>query len=58
MKSIETSKVLIIDDETAILRMLAMALSRKGYQVDTADSGKKSPKKLSSIDGELKYELS
>jgi DNA-binding response OmpR family regulator len=50
MKSIETSKVLVIDDETAILRMLAMALSRKGYQVDTADSGEKGLKKLQSND--------
>jgi len=50
MKSIETSKVLVIDDETAILRMLAMALSRKGYQVDTADSGEKCLKKLQSND--------
>ncbi len=50
MKSIETSKVLVIDDETAILRMLAMALSRKGYQVDTADSGEKALKKLQSND--------
>ncbi len=33
------AKVLVIDDETAILRMLAMALSRKGYHVDTADNG-------------------
>ncbi|HKJ97575.1 MAG TPA: response regulator [Desulfotignum sp.] len=50
MKSKETSKVLVIDDETAILRMLAMALSRKGYQVDTADSGEKGLKKLQSND--------
>ncbi|MFO7789660.1 MAG: response regulator [Bacteroidales bacterium] len=50
MKSIETSKVLVIDDETAILRMLAMALSKKGYQVDTAESGEKALKKLQSND--------
>jgi DNA-binding response OmpR family regulator len=48
MKSIETCKVLVIDDETAILRMLAMALSKKGYQVDTAESGKEGIKKLQS----------
>ena len=41
-------RVLIIDDEAAILRMLALALSRKGYQVDTADSGEKGIKKLQS----------
>jgi DNA-binding response OmpR family regulator len=53
MKSIETSKVLVIDDETAILRMLAMALSRKGYEVDTADSGEKGLKKLQTHDYDL-----
>ncbi|MEE4364090.1 MAG: response regulator, partial [Desulfotignum sp.] len=36
----------MIDDETAILKMLAMALSRKGYQVDTADCAEKGVKKL------------
>ncbi len=42
------ASILVIDDETAILKMLAMALSRKGYQVDTADSGEKGVKKLHS----------
>ncbi len=42
------ASILVIDDETAILKMLAMALSRKGYQVDTADSGEKGVKKLQS----------
>jgi DNA-binding response OmpR family regulator len=32
-------KVLVIDDESAILRLLALALSEKGYHVDTADNG-------------------
>jgi DNA-binding response OmpR family regulator len=32
-------RVLVIDDERAILRMLALVLSRKGYHVDTADNG-------------------
>lgn len=40
------ASILVIDDETAILKMLAMALSRKGYRVDTADSGEKGVKKL------------
>ncbi len=40
--------VLVIDDETAILRMLAMALSRKGYHVDTADNGELGIKLLES----------
>ncbi len=50
MKSIEACKILVIDDETAILRMLAMALSKKGYQVDTAESGKEGINKLQSND--------
>ena len=40
------ASILVIDDETAILKMLDMALSRKGYQVDTADSGENGVKKL------------
>ncbi|MFN2357710.1 MAG: response regulator [Desulfotignum sp.] len=44
----EPARVLVIDDETAILRMLAMALSRKGYHVDTADNGELGIKMLKS----------
>ncbi|MFO7911460.1 MAG: response regulator [Desulfotignum sp.] len=39
MKNTATGKVLIIDDEPGILRMLAFALSRKGYMSDTAQTG-------------------
>jgi len=39
-------RVLVIDDEAAILKMLAMALSRKGYQVDTAENGEQGIEKL------------
>jgi DNA-binding response OmpR family regulator len=50
MKMAETDttipRVLVIDDETAILKMLAMALSRKGYQVDTAENGEQGIEKL------------
>ncbi|HKJ97762.1 MAG TPA: response regulator [Desulfotignum sp.] len=46
----KAAKVLIIDDETAILKMLALALSRKGFGVDTADSGEKGVKMLQSND--------
>ncbi len=49
----KTIRVLVIDDEKAILRMLAMALSRKGYQVDTAESGKEGIIKLQSNDYNL-----
>jgi len=45
--------VLVIDDETAISKMLDMALSRKGYQVDTADSGEDGLKRLQSNDYDL-----
>ncbi len=46
-------RVLVIDDEAAFLRMLDLALSRKGYEVDTADSGEKGLKKLQSNDYDL-----
>ncbi len=39
-------RVLVIDDETAILKMLEMALTRKGYQVDTAVNGEQGIEKL------------
>ena len=47
------SRVLVIDDETAISKMLDMALSQKGYQVDTADSGEEGLKRLQSNDYDL-----
>ena len=46
-------RVLVIDDETAILNMLTMALSTKGYQVDTANSGEEGMNKLHSNDYDL-----
>jgi DNA-binding response OmpR family regulator len=46
-------RVLVIDDETAISKMLDMALSRKGYQVDTANSGEEGLKRLQSNDYDL-----
>ncbi len=46
-------RVLVIDDETAILSMLDRVLSQKGYQVDTAESGEKGLKKLQSNDYDL-----
>jgi DNA-binding response OmpR family regulator len=39
-------RVLVIDDETAISKMIARLLSIKGYQVDTADSGEQGIEKL------------
>jgi DNA-binding response OmpR family regulator len=46
-------RVLVIDDEAAILKMLAMALSRKGYHVDTAENGEQGIKKLRTGDYRL-----
>lgn len=46
-------RVLVIDDETAILKMLALALSIKGYQVDTADNGAQGIEKLRNGDYRL-----
>jgi DNA-binding response OmpR family regulator len=43
-------KVLVIDDEKAISKMLAMALSRKGYDVDTAENGEQGVEKLHMAD--------
>jgi DNA-binding response OmpR family regulator len=42
--------VLIIDDETSVLKLLTIVLSRNGYQVDTADSGEEGINKLQSND--------
>ena len=46
-------KVLVIDDEKAISKMLAMALSKKGYDVDTADNGEQGVEKLHIADYDL-----
>jgi DNA-binding response OmpR family regulator len=46
-------KVLVIDDEKAISKMLAMALSRKGYDVDTAENGEQGVEKLHIADYDL-----
>lgn len=40
------NRVLVIDDEPAILKMLSTALTSKEYMVDTADSGEKGIEKL------------
>jgi DNA-binding response OmpR family regulator len=46
-------RVLVIDDEKAILKMLAMALSRKGCDVDTAENGEQGVEKLHMADYDL-----
>jgi DNA-binding response OmpR family regulator len=50
---LDCPKVLVIDDETAILKMLALALSRKGYHVDTAENGEQGIERLHTTDYQL-----
>jgi DNA-binding response OmpR family regulator len=38
--------ILVIDDETAILKLLKCSLSRKGYGVDTAANGREGIHKI------------
>ena len=38
--------ILIIDDEPAILKFLVLCLSRRGYSVDTAETGEEGIKKI------------
>jgi len=53
MNDIITSKVLIIDDETAILKMVSKVLSRKGYCVEIAENGEEGINKIESNDYNL-----
>lgn len=47
MKNCPTlNPILVIDDETSILKVLEKALSRKGYIVDTASDGKEGIRKI------------
>jgi len=46
MNDLNTNKVLVIDDEAAILEMLTRMLSRKGYSIDTAENGAVAIKKV------------
>ncbi len=41
-------RVLIIDDEPAILELISESLTRKGYTVDVAENGEKGIEKISS----------
>ncbi|HDI07238.1 MAG TPA: response regulator [Candidatus Bathyarchaeota archaeon] len=41
----ETVKILIVDDDESIRKVLKAILEEKGYRVDTADSGKKAIEK-------------
>jgi CheY-like chemotaxis protein len=53
MKLSHAVKVLIIDDEPSILRMLSIALSRKGYVIDTALNGTQGIEKIIANDYDL-----
>ena len=46
MQHTDPVKIRIIDDEPAILRMLSIALSKKGYVTDTAEKGRQGIKKI------------
>ncbi|MCF8092790.1 MAG: hypothetical protein K9K63_17690 [Desulfotignum sp.] len=51
MQNTDSVKILIIDDEPAILRMLSIALSKKGYVTDTAENGGQVSRQLKKIKG-------
>ncbi|WP_457553532.1 response regulator transcription factor [Desulfobacula sp.] len=42
----DLNPILIIDDEPAILKFLTLSLSRRGYFVDTAGTGKEGMEKI------------
>jgi len=44
-----SKRILIIDDDRAILRVLSRVLSRKGYLVATSETGKEALEKLETI---------
>ncbi|MCF8092824.1 MAG: response regulator [Desulfotignum sp.] len=46
MQNTASVKILIIDDEPAISRMLSIALSKKGYVIDTAENGRQGIEKI------------
>jgi DNA-binding NtrC family response regulator len=49
----ETAKILVVDDERDICRALEFLLSREGYKVVTANSGREALKKIESEDFDL-----
>lgn len=49
----ETAKILVVDDERDICRALEFLLSREGYKVATANSGREALKKIESEDFDL-----
>src|SRR5512135_642898 len=49
----ETSKILVVDDERDICRALEFLLSREGYKIVTANSGREALKKIESEDFDL-----
>ncbi len=50
MNDLSAHKILIIDDDAAVLKMLSKVLSKKGYLIDTADNGEEGIKKIESND--------
>ena len=48
LNCLKPQKILVIDDEAAILRLLSEILTRQGHEVDTAQGGKKGIQKIQS----------
>lgn len=53
MNDFDAHKILIIDDETEILKILSEVLSRKGYHIDTAETGEEGILKIEANDYNL-----
>ncbi len=47
------ARILLVDDDTSLLRLLSLRLESNGYQVDTADSGRQALAKLSACHPDL-----
>src|SRR5690606_4704730 len=51
------ARVLVVDDETAILDVVTVGLGAAGYEVHTASSGREALTLLESIDGAVDFVL-
>lgn len=52
-ESVKIDPILVIDDETSILKIVERALSRNGYDTDTAASGEEGIRKIEANDYSL-----
>lgn len=53
MNKQKLSKILVVDDEPAILDLLSKVFDREGYTIDTAESGEAGIKKINAKDYQL-----